>query len=196
MLNLFVLLVSFSLFIAPAATAAPVKARVPSGIGILLLQHGTAENPSSLAIFKEPALGRIAEIDAAQLPSLAQSLTLTERSTPVIVTSKKSGWYKIIYDDGEREGWIKSRSTHQFYRWEELLKGRAVSLMGGLRKEFYLLRKNPDSSSESISQLGKGSRVSSLDVEGDWIRVVTDSRAEGWLRWRDENSRLVIAINL
>jgi len=196
MLKLFVLLASISLFFAPATAAAPVKARVPGGIGILLIQNGTAEKASPLAIFKEPSLGRIAEIDATKLPSLAQSILAPEGITPAIVTSKKSGWYKIIYDDGEREGWIKSRSSHQFYRWEGLLKDRFVSLIGGLRKEFYLLRKSPDSSSESITQLGKGSRMSSLKVEGDWIRVVTDSRTEGWLRWLDENSRLVIAINL
>jgi len=196
MMKLFALLVTISIFAAPAAAAAPVKARVLSGIGIILLNNGLAEKPSPLAIFREPSLGRIAEIDANRFPSLVQAITSPEGTIPAIVTSKKSGWYRIIYDDGEREGWIKGRSSYQFYRWEELLRNRPVSLTGGLRKEFYLLHSTPASSSGSIATLGKGSRVTSLEVEGDWIRVLTDSRLEGWIRWRDENERLVIAITL
>jgi SH3-like domain-containing protein len=196
MLKLFTLFVTISLFASPATAAAPVKARVLSGIGIVLISIGTAEKPSPLIIFKEPSLGRISEIDAGRLPSLSQSITTQEGIMPAIVTSKKSGWYRIIFDDGEREGWIQVRSSYQFYRWEELLRNRTVSLIGGLRQEFYQLRRNPDSSSESINPLGKGSRVTSLEAEGDWIRVFTDSRTEGWIRWHDENSRLVIAVNL
>jgi SH3-like domain-containing protein len=196
MLKLSALLVAILIFSSPATAASPVKARVPSGIGILLIHNGTAEKTSPLVIFKEPSLGRITEINAGRFPSLSQSIASPEVIMPAIVTSKKSGWYRIIYDDGEREGWIKDRSSYQFYRWEELLRNRPVSLIGGLRKEFYLLRRNPDSSSGSINPLGKGSRVTSLNVEGDWIRVITDSQTEGWIRWRDENGRLVIAVNL
>ncbi len=196
MLKLFTLFVTIALFTAPAAAASPVKARVLSGIGIVLLNSEPAAKPSPLAIFREPSLGRITEVDINSLPALAQAITSPDGTIPAIVTSKKSGWYRIIYDDGEREGWIKGRSSHQFYRWEELLRNRSASLISGLRKEFYLLHKTPDSSSDSIFTLGKGSRVTALEVEGDWIRVFTDSRMEGWLRWRDENERLVIAITL
>jgi hypothetical protein len=196
MLKLFALCLTISLLATSATAAAPVKARVPSGIGIVLLQNGSAEKPSPLAIYKEPSLGRIIEIAAGRLPSLSHSIAAPDGTVTAIVTSKKSGWYRIIYDDGEREGWIKGRSSDQFYRWEELLRDRPVSLIGGLRKEYYLLRGNPDSSAESINPLGKGSCVTSLDVEGDWIRIFTDSRTEGWIRWRDENCRLVIAVKL
>lgn len=190
------LLVSVTLLAASAAAAAPVKARISSGIGIVLIPGSSAEKNSTLTIFKAPSLGRITGIDAGTVPSLAQSIISPEGTVAVIVTSKKSGWYRIVYDDGEREGWIENRSSYQFYRWDMLFRNRAVSLIGGLRKEFYLLRKNPDSAAESIAPLGKGSRVTSLQAEGDWIRVVTDSGAEGWIRWRDENSRLVVKITL
>jgi len=196
MLKLFALLVTIAIFISPAAAAAPVKARVPGGIGILLIHTGAAEKAAPLIIFKEPSLGRIAEIGADRFPSLSQSVSSPEGILPIIVTSKKSGWYRIIYDDSEREGWIEGRSSQQFYRWEELLRNRPVSLIGGLRKEFYLLRRSPDISAESITSLGKGSRVTALNVDGDWIKVSTDSRTEGWIRWRDENGRLMIALNL
>lgn len=195
-MKILALCLTVALLAAPAVGAAPVKARVPSGIGIVLLNHGSAEKPSVLTIYKEPSMGRLAEIAADRLPSLARSITSSELAIPTIVTSRKSGWYRIIYDDGEREGWIKGHSSYQFYRWEELLKDRPVSPIGGLRKEFYQLRRSPDSSAEGVIPLSKGSRVIALDVEGDWIRAMADSRTEGWLRWRDENSRIVIAISL
>ena len=196
MLKLFALCLTIFLLASSATAAAPVKARVPSGIGIVLFQNGSAEKPSTLAIFTEPSLGRIAEIEAGRLPSLSQSIPSPEGTIPAVVTSKKSGWYRIMYDHGEREGWIKGRSSYQFYRWEELLRDRPVSLLGGLRKEFYLLRRSPDFSAESITPLGKESRVTAQHVDGDWIKVSTESQAEGWIPWRDENSRLVITVNL
>ena len=189
-LKLFALFVGLLIFASPAA-AAPVKARIPAGIGILLMRNGTPPP----AIFKEPSLGRIAEIDAGKLPSLAQSISSPEGSIPVIVTSKKSGWYRIIYDDGEREGWIEGRSGYQLFRWDELLRNRPIELIGGLKKEFYQLRRAPDISSEPVENLGKGSRVTALGIQGEWVSVITP-KAQGWLRWRDDNDRLVIAVNL
>jgi SH3-like domain-containing protein len=196
MLRLFALFVTITIFTAPATAAAPVKARVPSGIGILLIHAGTAEKTAPLVIFREPSLGRVAEIGADRLPSLSQSVSSPEGVIPVIVTVKKSGWYRIIYDDSEREGWIEGSSSQQFYRWEELLRNRPITLIGGLRKEFYLLRRSPDISAEGISPLEKGSRVTALVADGDWIKVSTVSQTDGWIRWRDENGRLVIALSL
>ena len=190
------LLLLLLIAVSAAAAASPVKARVLSGIGILLIRSETLNQRPALALFREPSLGRIAEIDAVLLPKLSQSLTSPEGFIPAIVTSKKLNWYRIGYDDGEREGWLEGRSSYQFYRWEELLKNRQLTLIGGLRKEYYLLRRDPDVASESLEAVCKGSRVTSLLTEGDWIRVITEAKTQGWLRWRDDNSRLVIAVNL
>jgi len=196
MLRTVALLLLFSLSASPAVAASPVKARVLSGIGIILFRSDAAKQQPALILFKEPSLGRIAALDIALIPALSQSITPPEGFTPAIVTSKKSGWYRIVYDDGEREAWIEGRSSYQFYRWEELLKNRQVAMLGGLKKDFYLLRSGPDLSAASIAAVDKGSRVNSLFTDGDWIRVLTDSHTDGWLRWRDENSRLVISVNL
>jgi hypothetical protein len=195
MLKLFALLVSLLIFAAPAAPASPAKARIPCGIGILLIDKAPKEKLLPLVIYKEPSLGRIAEIDTGRLPPLSQSVSCPQEFTPVIVTSKKSGWYRIIYDDGEREGWIEGRSGYQLFRWDELLRNRLIELIGGLKKEFYQLRRAPDSSSELVENLGKGNRVTTMAMQGEWVSVITP-KAQGWLRWRDDNDRLVIAINL
>lgn len=191
MSRVFTIILISLLSISTAVAASPVKARSLSGMGILLISK---EHPQ-LSLFKEPSIGRISEINLSTLPE-SQSISTSEQFKSAIVTLKKGNWYRILYDDGEREGWIEGRSSYHFYRWEKLLANKEIILTGGLRKEFYLLHRTADSISGTIETLAKGSTLTSLNVEGDWIRVMTASQSQGWLRWRDENSRLVISIKL
>ena len=195
MLKLFILLMAL-LFAALPAAASSVKARIPSGIGILLINKVPAGINTPIIIYKEPSLGRLAELEPGRLPSLSQSISSPDLSVPAIVTLKKSGWYRIIYDGGEREGWIEGRSGYQFIKWGELLRDRSVSLIGGLRKEFYILRREATVSSEQIEPVEKGKLFTSLRVNGDWMLLMTDTGAQGWLRWKDDNGRLVISTTL
>ena len=195
MLKPFILLMAL-LFAVSSATAAPVKARIPSGIGILLINKIPAGINTPIIIYKEPSLGRLAEREPGRLPSLSQSISSPDLSVPAIVTLKKSGWYRIIYDDGEREGWIENQPSYKFIKWADLLRGRSVSLIGGLRKEFYILHREATVSSEQIEPVEKGKLFTPLQIKGDWMLVITNSGAEGWLRWQDDNSRLVISTTL
>lgn len=176
---------------APAATAAPVKARTPSGIGILLINR---EQPK-LTLFREPSLGRIATTDASALP-LSPSIQPPVEFLAAVVTAKKGDWYRILYDDGEREGWIKGHPSYRYHRWGELLGNRPVILLGGLKKEYYQLRKAPYSSAAALEPVGKGVKVTALRIAEEWFEAVTAAKTQGWLRWRDDNNRLVIAITL
>lgn len=176
---------------APAIAAAPVKARTLSGIGILLISR----EQSQITLFREPSLGRIATTDASALP-LSQSIQPPAGFLAAVVTAKKGGWYRILYDDGEREGWIKGHSSYHYHRWGELLGNRPVILLGGLKKEYYQLRKSPDSSAAALEPVGKGVKVTALGIEEEWLEAETASKTRGWLRWRDDNNRLVIAIQL
>lgn len=181
------------LFVTLIATTAlnaaqPVKARVPAGIGLLLLLPESRE----LVIYRAPKLERLAEITPKALPRL-QFITSDTQHVPLVVTSRKPGFYRVVYDDGEREGWIDDRmSAGQFYRWEELLPKRAVSLISGLRKEFYSLKSSPFVSSATVSTIEKGRPLTVLSLEGIWMQVITETGTPGWIRWQDENSRLVI----
>lgn len=176
---------------APAATAAPLKARTLSGIGILLISR---EQPQ-ITLFREPSLGRIATTAASALP-LSQSIQPPPGFLAAVVTAKKGGWYRIFYDAGEREGWIKGHSSYRYHRWGELLINRPLVLLGGLKKEYYQLRKSPDFSAAALEPVGKGVKVTGLRIEEEWLEAVTASEARGWLRWRDDNNRLVIAVQL
>lgn len=196
MLKATALLLTLLISVTPASAAPPVKARILSGIGILLISKVQTEERTAIIIYKEPSLGRITTIEEGRLPLLSQSISSPDGLIPVIVTSKKSGWYRIIYDDGEREGWIEGRSAYKFRRWEELLRNRPAALIGGLRKEFYTLRREAKLSAEQLDTVEKGFKFTSQYLDGDWIRVNAGSQTQGWLRWRDDNSRLVISIIL
>jgi hypothetical protein len=179
------------LAVAPAAKAAPPKARTQSGIGILLL----SKDQPQLILYKEPSLGRIATKDASALP-LSPSIRPPAGYLAAVVTAKKRDWYRIIYDDTEREGWIKGVSSYRYHRWGELLVGRPIWLLGGLKKEYYQLRHYPDFAAAPLETVGKGAEITVLHNEDDWFEAVTETKTHGWLRWRDDNSRLVISIQL
>ncbi|NVN99845.1 MAG: hypothetical protein HXX17_11010 [Geobacteraceae bacterium] len=168
--------------------AQPLKARVPGGIGLLLLQPDHKE----LAIYREPHLSRIADKPVTSLPQL-QFITATSPQVPIIVTSRKPGFYRIVYDDAEREGWIETgKSGEQFLRWADLLTGRKVSLITGLRKEYYTLKNSPTPAAATVAPIEKGKPVAVISVEGNWMQVITEANTSGWIRWQDENGRLVI----
>jgi len=174
--------------------AAPAKARPLTGIGILVMKKVNPGNGSMLRLYREPKLGRIAEIKVDALPLLTPYIAAGEDSRPVIVTAKRLGWYRIIYDDGDREGLVEGRTSATFFKWGELLQGREATFLPGLKKTFYQLRREPSPTSDPLEQLGRGSRVYCIELLGEWLKVLSNGGKAGWLRWRDENSRLLIEV--
>jgi len=185
------ILLSFSTLSA----ASPVKARPLTGIGILLIKEPESGN-GALRLYREPKLGRIAEISVKNLPNLSPFIVSGEGRRVAVVTAKRFGWYRIIYDDGEREGWVERRVSCTFLGWEELLSGRGATLLPGLKKDYYQLRREPYQSSEPIELLGREMGIYCIKRYGEWMEVSVRGEKTGWLRWHDDNSRLLIAVNI
>lgn len=188
------LLLFLTLLPPQLSAAAPMKARSLSGNGLLLFGSETRSGQALPVLYREPGIGRIAALDVAQLPRIYPPLTAFDGVQPVIVTVKKLGWYRVIYDHGERQGWLQGRPALQYLRWAELLPGRIVALPAGLRPEFYQLRSEPDPAAKTVATINKESRVSVLTVAGDWISIRHGAGVTGWLRWRDDNDRLLISV--
>jgi len=184
-----------TLLMLSTSFAAPPKARPLTGIGVLLLKEGKPETGSALLLYREPKLGRMAEVRVEKLPVLSPYVLAGESRRFAVVTAKRLGWYRIIYDDGEREGWVEGRHSGTFLRWAELLPGRDATLLPGLRKEFYQLRREPSLTSDPLEQLGRESGIYCIELDGAWLKVLTKGGKAGWLRWRDENNRLLISVN-
>jgi len=193
MLCRFLLLLLLASLPLPLHAASPVKARSLSGSGLLLLGNGM--QPSRLVLYREPGMGRIAELDAVRLPQIYPAIQTPDGMPAVIVTAKKLDWYRIVYDDGERQGWLQGQTAYRYQRWGELLPGRIVVLPAGLRKEFYLLRSEPDAAAGQLAAIDRESGLTVVKVAGDWINVRRGDAVSGWLRWRDDNGRLLISVN-
>lgn len=195
MISRVLLLILLVVLPVPLHAAAPVKARALSGSGLLLLRSDIRTAPLPLVLYREPGMGRIAELEAGQLPLIVPFFQLPDGYRAGIVTAKKNGWYRIVYDSGEREGWVQGGAAYQYQRWEVLLPERGIAFPAGLRKDYYLLRSAPDTAAEQLEMVSTEGGLTVVKVAGDWINVRRGATLLGWLRWRDENGRLLISVD-
>ena len=186
-LSLFILLLTISM---PAYAASPVKARPLSGIGVLSIRDG-GEN---LVIYRDPGLGRTSELPALKLPGLFSPLGQASGIRHATVLSSRPGWLRIIYDETESYGWLERRRGDEFQTWEQFLQGRTFFMVAGLRQDYYQLRRNPSPEAETVASVGREDVLRIGRIEGDWIKVRDEGDKSGWLRWRDDNSRLLIMV--
>lgn len=191
------LLVLLPLFSAVAAS--PVKARPLSGVGVLVMngtQPGASAEAKKLQLYREPMIGRLAMLTVDRLPKLTQYITPAEGVAYAIVISIRPGWLCLLYDDAERGGWVERRKAGEFFRWGQFLAGRSITMLPGIRQDYSRLRQEPSLSSPPLESAGKNEPLTVVKVEGDWVRVSRGNSASGWLRWRDDNSRLLVSINM
>jgi hypothetical protein len=161
----------------------------------LLVPSGDGRHAPPVVLYREPGLGRIAEVDAVRFPRIFPEFTSPEGCLAIVVTAKMLDWYRVVYDDGEREGWIEGRLSYRYQRWGDVLQGRRIVLPDGMKSDHYLLRTVPDPAYEAHGKIVKGSGVTVISSDGDWVQVRSDSDVIGWLRWRDDNGRLLISVN-
>ena len=173
--------------------AAPVKARTFSGVGVVSIPaFNTTEN---LPLYREPGIGQQQTLSLNALPSLRHTGISVDRFYfPVI--AKKRGWLKLVVDDSERTGWLEMRRGWEFSSWERFLANRQVTMLKGLRKDYYLLRKAAAVTADSLGSIEKSSPLVCREINGEWARIESGSGLSGWLRWRDENGRLVLLADI
>ena len=192
------ILIILAILLIPAISfSAPLKPRPLAGIGLLRLtplplQNGPAVK--SIVLYREPGIGRIIEMDISDLPSLLPALKGDTGEILLSVTRKHGEWVKVIYDDSGREGWLHMARHWQYQPWDTFLKGREVRLLNGLRKNFYQLHATPVAKAPSTGTLTRRESLRVVDVQDNWILVLVDLASSGWLRWRDDDGRLMISV--
>jgi len=188
------------LLFSVAAAALPRQVsqqmRPYSGIGVLIL--AAEQNPDHdarelLYLYEEPAVLRIGPLNRSQTPSYDWIFTRNESWLPLIVMARRGEWLRVAYDDAGRLGWLEPRQQGLFLPWNALLKGRFCRLLPGLRKQYYQLFRQPGIP-PMIQPVWPKHSFKVLSLDGDWALVMPDQSVLGWLRWRDEDGRLLISV--
>ena len=176
------------------SAASPPKMRPYSGIGIVVLQ-GPDSGPDRgkpLHLYEEPGIFRRGELSDTSTSGNEWVFGMHRDSIRLIVVARKGSWLRVCYDDAGREAWIDTRHRGTFQPWDQYLKGQVSHLLPRLRKQYYQLYQQPDLNPLSVLTPKQPFKV--LKLENDWVMVMSDQNTIGWLRWRDEDGRLLVGV--
>ncbi len=186
------LLVATTVCAAPPVPAPP-KIRPYSGIGVMMLAiAGTNDAMEPYALYDEPAIARLGELTIAKVPAYDWIFGSPVAGLPLIVTARKGSWLRVTYDDAGREAWLNPRRPAMFHPWEIFLKGQTVRLLPGLQKRLYQLFQQPGQG--TVATVTPKHLFKVVKLEDDWALVVSEQNTLGWLRWRDEDGRLLMGL--
>lgn len=188
-------LILLVLYTTTTALAAPPRMRPYTGIGVVVFPQ--LDKPQGgdlqLQLYEEPGLLRIEVLNNSRLSGNEWVFGLTDGSSPLIVSARKDGWLRVFYDDAGRQAWIDPLYKGSFQPWEEYLRLQTVRMLPGLRTHYYRLLQRPGG--KQLATLAPKQIFKVLTIEDSWGMVLTDQALIGWLRWRDEDGRLLVGIN-
>lgn len=171
------------------------RMRPYAGIGVLLLPLSPSraqELLGDLPLYDQPAMGRLGTLNRTTAPRLEWLLDLAPESVPVLVMARRGAWLRVTYDDAGREGWVRPRWRNAFETWHEFFAGRSVRLLPGLGERSYRLFSRPEG--ELVADLNNKQLFRVLLLDNDWLRVTDERNLAGWLRWRDEDGRMLVGL--
>lgn len=173
------------------ASAAPLPRMRPyAGVGVVLF---TAGHELQLPLYEEPGLSRVALLTSSKLPGSEWIFAASDAAPPLIVSARKGNWLRVVYDDAGREAWLEAEPAGRFQTWEQYLKMHTVHLLPGVQPLFYQLLKQPGG--KSLATLTAKHVFKVLKLEGVWAMVLTEQSHIGWLRWSDDDGRLLVGLN-
>ena len=185
-----------TLFSPVSLSASAVTGMRPyAGIGVLTLPVSSLVEDESfgwLSLYDEPAMSRLENAKLALTPRYEWIFAMDADSLPVIVMARKGEWLKVAYDDAGREGWVKPYRRSGFEMWDDFFKGRTIRLLPGLGKRYYQLFGQPGT--EVLTGVASRNLFKIILLDNDWALVRDGRNLSGWLRWRDEDGRLLIGL--
>lgn len=187
------LILCLAVHAAFAAPSPPPKMRPYTGIGMLILPVAANDLNDPLPLYEEPGLARLGSLNPGRIPSYDWIFGTASSAKPLIVTGRKGPWLRVAYDDAGREAWLKPTRLGAFQSWDFFLKDHVSSLLPGLQKKYYQLYQHPGQT--VMAQLTARQFFKVLRLDNDWAMVMYDQNTLGWLRWRDEDGRLLIGVS-
>lgn len=175
-----------------AAPSSTQKMRPYAGIGILLLPIDNNDQDEALPLYEEPALSRQGELNRSKIPAFESVFGISSVAQPVIVMARKGTWLRVAYDDAGREAWLNPPRKVVFQGWDLYFKGHVSRLLPGLQKKYYHVFQQPGT--PPVATLTPKQPFKVLQLENGWAMVLIEQRSLGWLRWQDEDGRLLIGV--
>jgi hypothetical protein len=192
-LTVFLFTMLLAVHTASASPYVPPKMRPYTGIGILMLTVAGDELNDPLPLYEEPGLSRLGSLNPDRIPRYDWIFGAVPAAAPLVVTGRKGNWLRVAYDDAGREAWLNPARPAVFQPWDFFLKDHVSRLLPGLQKKYYQLYQNPGKT--VLAPLTSMQFLKVLRLENDWAMVLSDQNSLGWLRWRDEDGRLLIGVS-
>lgn len=171
------------------------KPRPFSGSALLIIRPFPAEAGTvRLRLYEEPGVGRMAELEPGKLPGLEPVVIAPAGEYAVAVVARRGEWLRLAYDEAGREGWVRMERSWLYLPWESFLEGRTARFLPGLKHYCHLLRREDSDSAPVAGTVPRESGFMVVRVRGEWAQVVAPA-VRGWLRWRDEDGRFLIAVD-
>ena len=190
------ILIVFTLGMTCSVGFAAVSPRMRpyTGIGLVVFsQSGDAQNQElQLPMYEEPGLSRIGMLVTTRLSGNEWIFGLQEGIPPLVVSARKGDWLRVYYDDAGREAWIDPQNKGRFQSWEQYLRLQTGRMLPGLQSQHYQLKQQPGG--KLLATLAPMQMFKVLRLENAWGLVLTDQAQIGWVRWRDNDGRLMVGV--
>ena len=193
-ISLIILVTGMTAFAGYAASPPP-RMRPYAGIGLIVFPRmdDAALRELRLPLYEEPGLSRIGELTSSRLPGNEWIFDQQEGAPPLIVSARKGHWLRVYHDDAGREAWLAPESKGLFLPWELFLKQRNVQMLPGLQPQYYQLHQQPGG--KLLVKLTPKQLFKVLKVEDSWGMVLIGQTQIGWLRWCDEDGRILVGFS-
>ena len=194
LLEILLIIIVLGITAFAAIAASPPRMRPYTGIGVVVFsQSDNALNRDlSLPLYEEPGLLRVGVLSNTSLSGNEWVFGLQKGAPPLVVSARKGDWLRVVYDDAGREAWIEPQNQGRFQSWEQYLKLHAGRMLPGLQPHYYRFQEQPGG--RVLATLSPKQLFKVLKLENAWGMVLTDQSQVGWLRWRDDDGRLLFGV--
>lgn len=163
-----------------------------SGIGVL--QLSSVGITDSIPLYDDPGIARCCRVESSGFKELNSWLFGNDRPPSLLVTTRKGDWLEVERDDAGRTGWVMQERRWNYTPWEQYLKGKqALFLRNSPKKMIQVL---PHPGAAEGTQLTPKQPMKIILAQGDWAYVLLDQSSAGWIRWRDNDGRLLVGFDV
>jgi hypothetical protein len=129
----------------------------------------------------------------ATLPTLFDgSGTKRSNSSTVVVLDKQENWLKVACNPNNEFAWIAMKEGWKYLAWKEYLKNKKIEMLPKLNPDNYNIY---DAEEKSVLMtLKPKDSIEVFSVIENWALVKLNKTQIGWLRWKDNQGRILVAV--